>query len=181
MHKLPGPMHVPRAVLPSSHPHRPFLSDSLANYLGKYWAVVFTVGSRALETGHMRHYFSWYCTRLKVVELDHHIYAVSLRNQIAARAATKDLPVLFVNKKIIGTIAEVQELEEKKLLKDILQFGFQWKTAQNLGGAPQPLNTLPSAYGDVELFQGRYRGTPLARPVVRLPSLHPLHPGGDDL
>ncbi|CCW64133.1 unnamed protein product [Phytomonas sp. EM1] len=181
MRKIPAQHLVQRVVLNKPRPHIPFLSDNLEEYLKRYWAIVFTVGSRQIETGHMRHYLSWYCTRLKVVELDHHLHALTLRNQIAAHTTTRDLPVLFVNKRVVGTIEEVRQLEEKKLLKDLLQFGFQWNTAPNLGGAPQPLNTLPSAYGDVELFRGRYRGTPVARPVVRLPSLHPFNSEGDDL
>ncbi|EPY25127.1 hypothetical protein STCU_06829 [Strigomonas culicis] len=128
----------------------------------------------------MRHYVAWYCTRLKVVELDHHVHAAALREQVAAAAGTADLPVLFVNKKFVGTIHDVKALEEKRLLKDIVQFGFQWKTGSGADGVPQQLNQLPSAHGDTELFRGRYRGAPVARPVVRLPSLHPFHRVDDE-
>ncbi|KAK7201212.1 hypothetical protein NESM_000182800 [Novymonas esmeraldas] len=152
---------------------RPFLSAHLDDYLQRYWAIVFTVGARAIDTGHMRHYLSWYATRLKVVELDHHVHALSLQAQIVARANTPVLPLLFVNKKLVGTIADVRSYEERRLLKDIVQFGFEWKTGAALDGAPQQLNTLPSPYGDTELFRGRYRGAPVARPVVQLPQLHP--------
>lgn len=156
---------------------QPFLSSRLDDYLAQYWALVFTVGSRPIETGHMRHYLSWYCTRLKVVELDHHIHAVSLRDQIVQRTGTTALPLLFVKERLVGGIDEVRELERKRLLKDVVQFGFQWKTGASVDGAPQALHTLPSAYGDTELFRGRYRGTPVARPVTQLPSLHPHYRG----
>lgn len=154
---------------------RPFLSNSLDAYLKQYWAVVFTVGSQAIDTGHMRYYLAWYATRLKVVELDHHIHALSLREQLVAKSGTAALPLLFVNQKLVGTIADVRGYEERKLLKDIVQFGFQWKTGAGVEGAPQPLSTLPSAYRDTELFRARYRGAPIARPVVQLPQLHPHH------
>jgi len=127
----------------------------------------------------MRHYLSWYCTRLKVVELDHHLYALQLREQIVARTHLTTLPILFVNQKLVGDIDEVRRLEEKKLLKDVVQFGFKWKTGAVGGGAPQELNTLPSALDDTELFRARYRGTPVARPVVQLPQLHPFHNARD--
>ncbi|KPA86833.1 hypothetical protein ABB37_00887 [Leptomonas pyrrhocoris] len=159
----------------SAAPFRPFLSSSLDEYLRQYWAVVFTVGAQAIDTGHMRHYLAWYATRLKVVELDHHLYARTLRDQLIAKSGTAALPLLFVNQKVVGTIADVRSYEERRLLKDIVQFGFQWRTGAGVGGAPQPLNTLPSAYRDTELFRGRYRGAPIARPVVQLPQLHPYH------
>jgi glutaredoxin len=154
---------------------RPFVSNNLEEYLKRYWAIVFTVGSQAIDTGHMRHYLSWYATRLKVVELDHHIHALTLRDQLIAKAGTPTLPLLFVNAKLVGTIADVRSYEERRLLKDIVQFGFQWKTGASVDGAPQPLNTLPSPYRDTEIFRGRYRGAPVARPVVQLPQLHPFH------
>lgn len=153
----------------------PFVSAQLDDYLRRYWAVAFTVGARPIETGHMRHYVSWYCTRLKVVELDHHLHAEALRRQIIAKTGEHDLPFLFVNQHALGTLRDVVALEEKRLLKDALQFGFQWKTGAQAGGAPQPLSAAPSAYGDTELFRARYRGAPVARPVVQLPALHPHH------
>ncbi|KAG5501847.1 hypothetical protein JKF63_04117 [Porcisia hertigi] len=158
---------------------RPFLSSSLDEYLKRYWAIVFTVSSKAIETGHMRHYVSWYATRLKVVELDHHLHAMSLREQLITKAGTPALPLLFVNQKVVGTIADVRSYEERRLLKDIVQFGFQWKTGAAVGCAPQQLHTLPSPYNDTELFRGRYRGSPVARPVVQLPQLHPHRPQED--
>ncbi|KAG5476118.1 hypothetical protein LSCM4_05074 [Leishmania orientalis] len=163
----------PRGLRGADARFRPFLSSDLDAYLARYWAVVFTVGSRALETGYMRHYLSWYATRLKVVELDHHMHAISLRDQLITKAGTPALPILFVNQKLVGTIDDVRSYEERRLLKDIIQFGFQWKTGAALDGGPQQLNTLPSPYGDTELFRGRYRGAPVARPVVQLPQLHP--------
>ncbi|CAD2215834.1 hypothetical protein AGDE_01805 [Angomonas deanei] len=153
---------------------RPFLSSNLDEYLQRYWAIVFTLGSKPIETGHMRHYLSWYATRLKVVELDHHIHARTLQQQIVARSGKAGLPILFVNKRVVGTVEDVKQYEEKKLLKDIVQFGFEWKTGFGSDGKPQPLNQLPSARNDAELFRGRYRGTPVAKPVVQLPSLHPF-------
>lgn len=167
-------MSPPRGLRGAPRFH-PFVSGSLDDYLKRYWAIVFTVGSQAIATGHMRHYLSWYATRLKVVELDHHIYALALRDQLVAKSGTATLPLLFVNQRLVGTIADVRSYEERRLLKDIVQFGFQWKTGADVDGAPQPLNTLPSAYRDTELFRARYRGAPVARPVVQLPQLHPNH------
>ncbi|KPI87231.1 hypothetical protein ABL78_3701 [Leptomonas seymouri] len=164
----------PRSFRPAAR-FRPFVSSRLDEYLKRYWAIVFTVGSQAIDTGHMRHYLAWYATRLKVVELDHHVYALTLRDQLVATSGTTELPLLFVNQRLVGTIAAVRSYEERRLLKDIVQFGFQWKTGASVEGAPQPLNTLPSAYRDTELFRGRYRGAPVARPVVQLPQLHPHH------
>lgn len=167
--------YLSRCLQPQQQRIRPFLSSRLDDYLQRYWAVAFTIGSEAIDTGHMRYYLSWYCTRLKVVELDHHLFAVELRDQLLQRSGTAALPLLFVNKKVIGTIRDVKALEERRLLKDVVQFGFQWKTGVAMEGAPQPLNTVPSAYGDEELFRARYRGAPVARPVVQLPRLHPYH------
>lgn len=148
---------------------RPFVSSDLEQYLSKYWAVMVTVGSRTIDTASMRHFVGWYCTRLKVVHLDHHIYAQSLQAQVAQRAKTHELPILFVKGKCIGTVENVKALEEQKLLKDILHHGFEWKTSLD----KHPCGPLPSAYGDDELFRGKYRGTPIARAVVKLPSFHP--------
>ncbi|EAN89016.1 hypothetical protein C3747_4g690 [Trypanosoma cruzi] len=160
--------------MPSSERWRPFLSPHLKEYMDRYWAVMFTVGSRPIETGHLRHYVSWYCTRMKVVQLDHHIYAESLHRQLLEVAQTPELPLLFVNKKLVGTLRDVQELESAKKLKDVLHFGFEWRVGGG-GVGERPLQGfLPSPYGDTEMFRGRYRGAPVARPVVALPKLHPL-------
>lgn len=171
---------------------RPFVSSQLDDYLKRYWAVVFTVGSRALENTQMRQYLSWYCTRGKVVELDHHIFAHQLRRSIIAISGTSDLPVLFVKEKYVGTLREVQELERRRLLKDVLQFGFVWQTggiapgtemAEGAEGDGQSFRTtrhaLPSAFNDTELFRARYRGPPVARPVVELPTFHPFKKPGE--
>lgn len=175
---------TPHKFLQSAHMQRvfhgparrtPYLSSSLGDYLKKYWAIVFTVGAMPVETGHMRHYVAWYCTRLKVVELDHHIYADELRQAIVARAGTAVLPILFVNQRLVGTLSDVKRLEEGRLLKDVLQFGFEWKTGGDAGRGAPAHRALPSAYEDIELFRGRYRGPPVARPVVQLPTLHPFH------
>ncbi|KAG8342330.1 hypothetical protein ERJ75_000872500 [Trypanosoma vivax] len=138
---------------------------------------MFTVGSRPIETGHIRHYVSWYCVRMKVVLLDHHVHADALRGQLAKASSTYELPLLFVNKKLVGTLRNLEELEREKKLKDVLQFGFEWRA----GGSAVPadghktlMGAVPAPYGDVELFRGRYRGAPVARPVVALPVLHPL-------
>eukprot|EP00796_Vickermania_ingenoplastis_P012907 gene12909-8766_t len=157
---------------------RPFVSSNLDDYLTRYWAVAFTVASRPLETTQIRQYLSWYCTRGKVVHLDHHVNAHTLRHAIIDRTGIQDLPVLFVNKKFVGTISTIQELEKNKLLKDVLQFGFQWKTGVHSSG-DLALHTLPAARHDTELFQARYRGTPVARPVVQLPTFHPCCPSRD--
>lgn len=150
---------------------RPFVSPSLDDYLKRYWAVVFTIGSRPLETAQLRQYLSWYCTRGKFVELDHHIFAHRLRQSIVEQSGVTDLPVLFVRQKCVGTLADVRELEQKKLLKDVLQFGFRWQTGGGSGEVGRPV--LPSAYDDTELFRARYRGPPVAKPIVRLPTFHP--------
>ncbi|KAH9598571.1 hypothetical protein LSM04_004450 [Trypanosoma melophagium] len=168
---------------PLSSPERwrPFLSSELKDYLDRYWAVMFTVGARPIETGHMRHYASWYCTRMKVVQLDHHIYADALRHQLIKVSQTPDLPLLFVNKKLIGTLYDVQELEKRKKLKDVFHFGFEWKVGDiGIGiGENGATGVLPAPYGDTELYRARYRGPPVARPVVSLPSFHPFAPRSD--
>ncbi|ORC87592.1 uncharacterized protein TM35_000211980 [Trypanosoma theileri] len=168
--------------LSSSRQWRPFLSCELKDYLDRYWAVMFTVTSRPIETGHMRHYASWYCTRMKVVHLDHHIHADSLRQQLITVSNTSDLPLLFVNKKLIGTLYDVQELEKGKKLKDVFHFGFEWKVGDvGISVGDKPVNgVLPAPYGDTELYRGRYRGPPVARPVVALPSFHPFAPRSDE-
>lgn len=152
---------------------RPFVSSDLDDYLRRYWAVVFCIASRPTETAQMRQYLCWYCTRAKFVELDHHSYSGHIRDTIIERTGCNDLPVLFVNKKFVGTLAEMQRLESDRLLKDVLQFGFKWKTMGKSGDQLR-LETLPSAFQDASLFRARYRGTPVAKPVVQLPSYHPL-------
>lgn len=158
---------------------RPFVSSHLQEYLKRYWAVVFTIGSRPLETTQMQQYLSWYCTRGKLVELDHHMYAHQIRQQIVEATGQSDLPILFVRKKCVGTLSQVYELEKKRLLKDVLQFGFQWKTGGGTGEIPQT-HSLPSFFSDKELYRGRYRGAPLAKPVIQLPSLHPIFKPKDE-
>lgn len=158
---------------------QPFVSNDLQAYLERYWAVVFTVGSRPLETTQMRQYLSWYCTRGKVIELDHHIYAHSIRQEIIETTGKTDLPVMFVRGKCVGTLPEVQNLEKKRLLKDILQFGFQWKTGGG-GGEIQTNHSLPSHFHDKDLYRARYRGAPVAKPVVQLPSFSPLYKYRDE-
>lgn len=77
------------------------------------------------------------------------------------------LPLLFVNKKFVGGMQQVLQLESDKKLKDVLQFGFEWSSGAKLCGP------LPSAYGDTELFRGKYVGAPVAKPVMQLPKMHP--------
>lgn len=150
----------------------PFVSVSLDEYLQRYWAVVFTVASRPDETTQMRLYLSWYCTRGKVVELNHHIHAEAIRRCLLETTGTAELPVLFVNKRFVGDIAAVRELERKRLLKDLFQFGFMWKTTADCSNGLPP---LPSAHNDADFFRARYRGTPIAKPVVQLPCSHPSY------
>jgi glutaredoxin len=137
----------------------------------KYWAVMFTTRTAAIDTARMRHYVNWYCTRFKCVELDHHTSGRSLQAQIRAEANINALPILFVNKKLVGTIDDVLRLEEEKKLKDVLQFGFEWQV-----GGKSLCGPLPSAYQDKELFLGQYVGAPVMRPVTQLPQLHPHLP-----
>lgn len=151
----------------------PFASSSVDAYVQKYWAVMFTSSrSSAVRTKHMQHLVNWYCTRCKLVDLDHHTAARTLISQLQQRMEQEQrpatLPILFVNKRLIGTLEDVQQLEADKKLKDVLQFGFEWKLGR------EPLGPLPSAYADKELFLGRYVGAPVAKPVMKLPSLHPL-------
>ncbi|ESL10018.1 hypothetical protein TRSC58_02254 [Trypanosoma rangeli SC58] len=164
----------------SSERWRPFFSTRLKDYLDRYWAVVFTVGARPIETGHLRHYVAWYCTRLKVVQLDHHIHADALRRQLLEVSKTPELPLLFVNKKLVGTLHDVHELEKAKKLKDVLHFGFEWRVGGGDVGERPLQGSLPAPYGDAELFRGRYRGAPVARPVVALPKLHPFDSRSDE-
>ncbi|AAZ12166.1 uncharacterized protein TEOVI_000092500 [Trypanosoma equiperdum] len=155
----------------------PFVSSDLKDYLNRYWAVMFTVGARPIETGHIRHYVSWYCTRMKVVLLDHHVYVEPLRQQLQEVSRTPELPLLFVNKKLVGTLRDVELLEREKKLKDVLHFGFEWRVGGSVAatnGQKSLMGALPAPYGDAEFFRGRYRGPPVARPVVSLPTLHPF-------
>lgn len=148
----------------------PFVSNDLQEYLARYWTVMFTVRSRYVDAGHIRHLVSWYATRLKVVELDVHPSAETLTMQLREMANTHELPLLFVNKKLVGTLVDVQRMEDEKKLKDILHFGFEWKTGTN----KELCGPLPSVAGDKELFLGRYKGNVLTRPVTELPKLHPF-------
>jgi hypothetical protein len=154
---------------------RPFVSPSLDAYTKRYWALLFTIGSRPLQTAEIRHLVGWYCTRLKVVSLDHHIHREELRRQLVLTAKTAELPLLFINGKLVGDLAKLQELERDMKLKDVLHFGFEWKT----GTLKDACGPLPSAFGDDELFRARYRGTPPVKPVVQLPSLHPFFSLGE--
>eukprot|EP00758_Cryptobia_borreli_P000659 Tbor_TRINITY_DN1393_c0_g1::TRINITY_DN1393_c0_g1_i1::g.12480::m.12480 len=80
----------------------------------------------------------------------------------------KQLPLLFINKLFIGSIGHVKELEEARMLKDILHFGFEWKSNPN--GCLQPLTAL---YNDKSQFKGQYRGAPVSKPVTMMPQLSP--------
>lgn len=162
-----------------SEKFRPFLSSDLQQYLQRYWAVVFTIGCRPLETNQMRQYLSWYCTRGKVVELDHHMYAHRIRQAIVETTGKADLPILFVRGRCVGTLPEVYDLEQRRLLKDVLQFGFQWKTGGGTGDIPER-HFLPSSFCDTELYRARYRGAPVAKPVIQLPSFHPMYKPRDE-
>ena len=115
----------------------------------------------------MRHYVNWYCTRMKSIDVDHHPAGRSLVEQLKAHTRCSQLPILFVNKRLVGTLDDVVRLEKEKKLKDVLQLGFEWKAGQTLCGP------LPSAYGDTSLFLGRYQGAPVAKPVMQLPRMHP--------
>jgi glutaredoxin len=148
---------------------RAFFSSDLEDYLKRYWAVTFTMGFAAFETAYMRHYATWYTTRLKVVELDHHVYREQLLQQVVERSQRRPLPILFVNRTLIGCLDDVKRLEAERKLKDVLHFGFEWKT----GAGKELCGALPAPYGDKELFRGRYRGVPPTRSVVSLPELHP--------
>ena len=148
---------------------KPFVASTLDEYTKRYWALMFTVGSRPLQTAEVRHLVGWYCTRLKVVQLDHHMYCDDLRRELLRVSCSAELPVLFVKGKLVGNLSKLKALEAERKLKDVLHFGFEWKT----GSVKDACGPLPSALGDDELFRGRYRGTPLTRPVVQLPSYHP--------
>lgn len=172
----PGAFY-PKQWKPTPAPRvAPFVSSDLDAYVQKYWAVLFTSRTAAVRTTHMRHLVNWYCTRCKTVDLDHHVSARSIVAQLHSHVelerpgaeAALPLPILFVNKRLVGTLEDLQKLEAEKKLKDVLQFGFEWKLGR------EPLGPLPSAYNDKELFLGRYVGAPIAKPVMKLPSLHPL-------
>jgi len=161
---------MPPRAAPMAPRGPPFLSSSLDRYLERYWAVTFTLGSLAHDNMFMRHYVGWYCTRLKVADLEYHPYRQELREQLCTRSNTNLLPLLFVNQKLVGTLNDVRRLEETKKLKDALHFGFEWSTqVEN-----EPRGLMRSAFGDETLFHSRYRGAPIAKPVVKLPGVHPF-------
>ena len=130
---------------------KPFVSSDLDEYLKRYWALAFTVRSRSIDMGHIRHLVSWYAARLKVVELDVHPAAETLLAQVRHASQTNELPVLFVNKKLVGTLQDVQRMEDEKKLKDILHFGFEWQTGANkdlCGPLPSLLGTRNCSWDD---------------------------------
>jgi glutaredoxin-related protein len=165
---MPRPQHnVPHRVKVT-----PFVASTVQAYVDQYWAVMFSSArTAAVDSARMRHYVNWYCTRCKTVDLDHHVAGRRLVTDLHRFAdlhkVDPKLPLLFVNKKFIGGIDQVLQLEGDKKLKDVLQFGFEWNSGTKL------LGPLPSAYGDAELFRGKYVGAPVAKPVMQLPKMHP--------
>jgi hypothetical protein len=162
-------------------PPRPFVSDSLDAYLGKYWCVCFGHSKTAHDNMLMRRYADWYATRMRFVLLDRHPHGAQLRRELAARAGSGKLPVLFVKKKCIGDIEAVGRLDVAAKLKDVLHFGFEWADlGGNGGGAPAPSGVLPTKYADESMFRGIYRGAPVEAPVTRLPQFAPASKEGYD-
>lgn len=74
------------------------------------------------------------------------------------------LPAVFVNQHYLGGLEDLQMLERQKKLKDILQFGFEWKTNNFL--AP-----VAGIHNDKALFKGQYVGDPVKRPIAMLPQV----------
>jgi hypothetical protein len=206
--------------LTTSAPKQPFLSSRLEDYINQYWCVMFCVHpadcSRGLSSSvfEMERYLRWYGARFKKVSLQHHPNGKALIQQLRIAHAHNeasqppgsrarfDLPLVFVNKALVGTVSDLKDLEARRQLKDIIHFGFKWKT----GGDPSArgadtgaseevfrqlplsfekhridkvvadnpmLKSLPSLYDDTEAFKARYRGTPVLRPVQMLPQISP--------
>jgi glutaredoxin len=170
-------MPPPQNTRPQRLP--PFVATNLQAYLDRYWAVMFSSASNAVDAARMRHYVNWYCTKFKTVDLDHHVAARRLIGDIRGAASKVvvggggvQLPILFVNKKCVGGMEQLLALEEQRKLKDVLQFGFEWSSGAKMCGP------LPSAIGDTSLFLGKYSGAPVSKPVMQLPRMHP-NVGGD--
>lgn len=166
-------MPPPRYVAPVPRRQPPFLGTTVKEYLDRYWAVMFSSSSVAVDAARMRHYINWYCTKYRTVDLDHHVCGRRLVLELRSiaeknnNAVNVQLPLLFVNKKIVGGMDAILRLEEERKLKDVLQFGFEWNSGSKLCGP------LPSAFGDASLFLGKYSGSPIAKPVMQLPKMHP--------
>ena len=201
-------------------PKQSFSSSKLEDYLDHYWCVMFCVHPADCTRGasssvfEMERYLRWYGARFKNVSLQHHPNGQALIQQLRlahaqgeaehppGRRAKFDLPLVFVNKALVGTISDLKDLEARRLLKDIIHFGFKWKTGGNptargaYSGVSEEvfrrlpmgvekdridkiaddnpmLKSLPSLYGDTEAFKGRYRGTPVLRPIQMLPQISP--------
>ena len=99
------------------------------------------------------------------------------------------LPLLFVDKCCIGGADELHELEKKRKLKDVLQFGFVWpdttetENGPHMGddrvirGKPRALGPLKPAFRDGDLFRAVYRGNPVAQRIGQPQTASYTRPG----
>lgn len=219
-HSTTSPRDSAARSVRRDRPQQAFVASRVEDYLAQYWCVVFCIhnadtgrgtGSSVLE---MERYLRWYGARFKTVPLQHHPHGTALLEQLRIHHARSeaqnpagtrqrfDLPLVFVNKMLVGTVSDLRDLEARRQLKDIIHFGFKWKTGGNPSSrgafsgvseevyrhlplgveksrvdrvvADNPmLKPLPSLYGDTSAFKARHRGTPVLRPIQMLPQVSP--------
>ena len=74
------------------------------------------------------------------------------------------LPAVFVNGHYLGGLEDLQMLEKQRKLKDIIQFGFEWKSSKFM-------KPMEDAHKDAALFKAQYVGAPVLKPVAMLPQV----------
>lgn len=183
-------LQMPPALFAKRHRRLPYVASSLDDYLSHYWCVTFASTSHMRDVAALKRYTNWYAVKMKCVFVDKHICGTALSTELLARHPGWSLPLLFVNRKLIGDVNTVHALDEDRLLKDVLQFGLRWKVTSvpqlhlpdsipnslvaPLGATARPLGPLPARHNDVHQFKAIYKGAPKSAPVSRLPQFSPF-------
>lgn len=161
---------------------KPFLASSLDPYLKRYWCVTFTHVRCAKENARMKRYANWYAVKMKLIYTDKLIdHGPAIESELRERFGVSRVPVMFVNAKVVGDIAAIEQLDEEKRLKDVLQFGLKWATvttpvAERLDkhtGDPVSLRPLPARYNDSAFFHAKHKLPPVTVPAIKLPCFSP--------
>eukprot|EP00760_Papus_ankaliazontas_P015737 PhM_4_TR16697/c0_g2_i1/m.40237 len=137
----------------------------------------FTLSSDPRKSTAIANLVNWYMVKRKQFYVDRHpcceevIEVLKLRWRedwshtcLDKNVTQFELPLVFLEKKCLGTYDSIIRYEEERKLKDLLQFSLMWPMK------PKERNEAPpSAFGDEVAFRAIWRGTPMARPVMPTP------------
>jgi glutaredoxin-related protein len=136
------------------------------------WALVVSHTRAGHEATLMKQFIHWYMAKSRVIFVDRHPNGERIREEAFRLSNSESLPLLFVNRKFVGDLQRVKQLDEEAKLKDVLQFGFVWGDLHTAAMRQGPLGRVgmlrPHAR-DEDLFHGKYRGSPITAPVASLP------------